>query len=117
MHDLLDLLRQLEVLVGDALGGVILQSHLDPGVGRGDVRMVPRRLGQMTDGVDHHQRTLPAVGAVLAADPAVLEIPMRQVALERARRSPRPNRCALLVSAMDLPPSGNSAADCQRATA
>ena len=36
----------------------------------------------MADGVDHHQRALPAIGLVFAPDPAVLEIPMRQLFLE-----------------------------------
>ncbi len=56
--------------------------HLDPGVRGGDVGMVPGGLGEMADGVDHHQRALPAIGLVFAPDPAVLEIPMGQLLLE-----------------------------------
>src|SRR6185312_8672142 len=79
VHDVLDLPRQFEILVGDALGGVILQPHLDPGIGCGDVGMVPRCLGEMADGVDHHQRAFPAMRAIFAADPAALVKPMRQL--------------------------------------
>src|SRR5262249_51841034 len=80
LDDILYLLRQLEVLIGNYLGSVILQTHFDPGVGCGDIRMMPCRFGKMTNGVDHHERAFPAVGAVLAADPTILEIPMWQVA-------------------------------------
>src|SRR5581483_213202 len=80
--DLLDLLGEIEVLVGDALGGVVLEPHLDPGIGGGDVGMVPGRLGEMADAVDHHQCALPAIGAELPPDPAILEIPVRQLLLE-----------------------------------
>src|SRR6201999_1456843 len=54
VDNVLDLLGELEVLVGDALGSVILQANFDPGVRRGDVRMVPCCFGEMADGVDHH---------------------------------------------------------------
>src|SRR5262249_50927255 len=81
VDDILHLLRQFEVLVGNSLGGVIFQPHLDPGIGRGDIWMVPRSLGKMTNRVDHHERPFPAVGAILAPDPTVFEIPMRQIAL------------------------------------
>jgi len=82
VHRVLDLLGEFEVLVGDSLGGVVLQAHLDPGVGCRDVGMMPRSLGEMPDRVDHHQGALPAVRLVLAADPAAFQIPMRQVAFE-----------------------------------
>src|SRR6201999_2651112 len=72
----------LEILVGDAFGRVVLQAHLDPGIGGGDVGMVPGGLGEMADGVDHHQRALPAMRLVLAPDPAVLVPPMWQLAGE-----------------------------------
>src|SRR5262249_54746589 len=36
LDDVLDLSRQLEILVGDALRGVVHQPHFDPGVGCGD---------------------------------------------------------------------------------
>ena len=51
MNDVLNLFRQLKVFVGDAFGSVILESDFDPGVGRGDVRMMPRSLSQVTNGV------------------------------------------------------------------
>jgi hypothetical protein len=40
--------------------------------------MMPGGLGEMTDRVDHHQRSFPTVGAVLAANPAAFQIPVRQ---------------------------------------
>src|SRR6516225_6413073 len=46
------------------------------------VRMVPGRLGQEADGVDHREGRQPAVGVVLPADPASLVPPPRQLALE-----------------------------------
>ena len=82
MHNIFDLLCKLKILVRDSLRGMVLQSNLDPGIGRGDVRMMPRRLGEMTDGIDHHQRAFPTVGAIFAADPAVLQVPMWQITLE-----------------------------------
>src|SRR5262249_38185404 len=43
------------------------------------VGVVPRRLAQKADGVDQHQRRRPAVGVVLAAQPAlVVEVPFGQ---------------------------------------
>jgi len=53
---------------------------IDECVGNGEVGMVPGRFRQMTDGVHHHQRALPALGAVLAPDPAILVEPVRQLA-------------------------------------
>ncbi len=44
--------------------------------------MMPCRLGQMADGVDDHQRALPAMRAVGAPDPALLEPPVTQRAGE-----------------------------------
>src|SRR5215510_11070679 len=78
----LDLLRQLEVLVGDALGRMVLEADFHPRIGRRDVGVMPRGLGEMADRIDHHQRSLPAVGAVLATDPAAFQIPVRQLTLE-----------------------------------
>src|SRR5579872_6560961 len=80
--ELLDLSGELEVLVGDPLGGVGLQLDLDPRIGSGDIRMMPGGLGEMADRVDHHQRPLPARGAEAAPDPAVFVAPVRKLALE-----------------------------------
>src|SRR5579872_255850 len=80
--DLLDLPSELEILVGHAFGSMVHEAHLDPGVGRRDVGMMPRRLGKMTDRIDYHQRALPAVRLVLAPDPAVLVPPERQLLLQ-----------------------------------
>jgi len=44
--------------------------------------MMPSGLGEMTDRVDHHQCSFPTVSAVLAADPAAFQIPVRQFLLE-----------------------------------
>src|SRR5690606_32739366 len=74
-HGLLDPARELEVLIGDPARVVRLQ--LDPHLGPRDreVRVVVRRLGEVTDAVDEHERARPAVGLVLPADPAVLVVP------------------------------------------
>src|SRR5271163_706116 len=80
--EVLDLARQFEVLVGDPLGAMVLQFHLDPCVGRGDIRVMPGGLSEVADRVDHHQRALPAGGAKGPSDPAVFVAPMRKLAFE-----------------------------------
>src|ERR1700684_3440159 len=80
--EVLDLARKFEVLVGDPLGAMVLQLHLDPGVGRGDIGMMPGGLREVADRVDHHQRALPAGGAKSPSDPAVFVTPMRKLAFE-----------------------------------
>src|SRR4051812_22908019 len=82
VNRVLDFSGEFEILVGDPLRGMVLQAHLDPRIGGCNVWMMPRCLGQMSDGVDHHQGAFPAVRLVLAADPAAFQVPMRQVALE-----------------------------------
>src|SRR5262249_6457852 len=82
VDDVLDLLRQLEVLVGDPPGRMVLQTHLHPCIRCGDIRMMPGGLGQMADRIDHHQSALPTMGTILAPDPAAFQIPMRQFTLE-----------------------------------
>src|SRR5690242_10577093 len=59
---------------------MVLEPHLDRRVGDAQIRMMPRRFGEMPDGVDHHERAPPAVRLVLAADVAALERPMRHIA-------------------------------------
>src|SRR5215469_14990998 len=49
MHDIFDLLGELEILVGDALGRMVLQAHLDPRIGGRDIGMMPGRLRKMAD--------------------------------------------------------------------
>src|ERR1700761_8933884 len=44
--------------------------------------MVPGGLRKVADGVDHHQRTLPARGAESASDPAVFVAPVGEIAFE-----------------------------------
>src|SRR5262249_15382891 len=78
----LDILRQFEILVGDALRRMVLEANFHPCIGRRDVGVMPRALGEMADRIDHHQRSLPAVGAVLATDPAAFQVPVRQFTLE-----------------------------------
>src|ERR1700735_2600034 len=68
--EVLDFASQLEVLIGDALGAMVLQFHLDPGVGRSNIGMMPGGLREVTDRVDHHQRAFPAGGAKSPPDPA-----------------------------------------------
>ena len=72
VHDLLDLLRQLEILVGDALGGVVLQPHLDPSIGGGDVGMVPRCLGEWPTVLITISVPFQPLRPILAPDPAAL---------------------------------------------
>jgi hypothetical protein len=83
---LVDLLRQREVHVGDAAGGVRAQLHPHLAPGDAQIGVVPRRLAQVADQVHQHQRRRPAVGGVLAANPAVLEMPLRQPLLGQLRR-------------------------------
>src|SRR5690606_25866821 len=78
-NDLFDLLRQFEVFVGDAFRRMGDEAHLDPGVGRGNVRVMPGRLCEMADGRNHHHRAFPARGLVGAANPPVLQTPLGQV--------------------------------------
>src|SRR5271156_5686094 len=80
--EVLDLASQLEILVGDPLGAMVLQLHLDPSVGRGDIGMMPGGLREVADRVDHHECTLPAGGAKSPSDPAVFVTPMRKLAFE-----------------------------------
>src|SRR6266478_3963774 len=81
----LDLLRERHVPLGDAARCVRLQ--LDPELPPGDleVGMVVGRLAEEADGVDQHQRGRPAVRAVLAAQPAVLELPTGKLLLQTNR--------------------------------
>ena len=44
--------------------------------------VVPGGFGQVADGVDHHEGAFPAIRAVMAADPAVLQVPVRQLGLQ-----------------------------------
>ena len=82
MDNLLYLSCQLEILVGYAFGRMILQADLNPCVGRRDIRVMPRRLRKVPDRVNHHKGALPAIGAVFLANPAVFEVPVRQLAFE-----------------------------------
>src|SRR5271168_1672786 len=82
LNHFLDFFRELEVLVRDPLGGVVHEPNLDPRVRRRDIRVMPCRLGEMTDGVDHHQRALPTVRLILPTNPTAFVTPMRKIALQ-----------------------------------
>src|ERR1700750_2719200 len=82
MDHVLDLLGQLEVFVSYALGSMVLQAHFHPCIRGSDVGMMPSGLGERTDRIDHQQCSFPTVSAVLAADPAAFQIPVRQFLLE-----------------------------------
>ena len=81
-HDFLDFFCQFEILVGDSLGGMILEPDFDPSIRGGKIGVMPSRLGKMADRVDHHQRALPARCLVGAANPAPFIDPSRQFLLE-----------------------------------
>src|SRR5262245_53827406 len=74
----LDLFCQGEVLVGNASGGVGLELDPELAPGDGEIGVVPGGFAQVADGVCEHQRGGPAVGVVLAAEPAVFQIPVCQ---------------------------------------
>lgn len=82
LHQRFDLLCKREILVADAAGVMIGEPYLDPREGRENVRVVPRGLGEVADGVGDHQAGAPAAGLVGAADMAVAQAPARQLALE-----------------------------------
>src|SRR5262249_2996232 len=88
-HDLFNLPRQGEILVGDAAGRVGLELDDHPPPGDGQVGVVVGGLAQVADSVDEHQRRRPAVRVVLAADPTVLQKPVAQAALLELRRDVR----------------------------
>src|SRR5581483_10953758 len=66
-------------------GGVGLELDPDLAPGDGEVGVVPGGLGEVADGVDQHQRDRPAAGVVLAAQPAVFQVPVRQAVLGELR--------------------------------
>src|SRR3984957_15318891 len=82
LNHFLDFFRELEVLVGDPLGGVVHEPNFDPRVRRRDIRMMPCRLGEMTDGVDRHQRALPTMRLIFPTNPTAFVTPMRKIALQ-----------------------------------
>ena len=65
----------VEVLVGDAAGVVRLELHPEFAPGHRQVGVMPGGLAQVADRVHRHERLRPAIGVVLAAEPAVFEIP------------------------------------------
>src|SRR5829696_3031829 len=77
-RDLLDLPGELEVLVGDAAGRVVLELHREPAPGHRQIGVVVRGLGQVADRVHQHERGGPAVGLEYPADPPVLVVPAGQ---------------------------------------
>src|SRR6185312_14524239 len=79
LHHLLDLRSQRKVLVGDALRSVGHQLHDHERVGHREIRVMPGGLRKVADRVHHHERRFPSRGAILAPNPAVLEIPVWQL--------------------------------------
>src|SRR5689334_23684235 len=61
---------------------MVLQANLNPGIGGGEIGMVPGRLGEVAYRIDDHQCALPTVGAIFAANPTVFQVPVGQIALE-----------------------------------
>src|SRR5260370_30314421 len=59
-----------------------LTADLGPCVGRREIGVMPCRLREVPDRIDHHEGALPTVGAVFAANPAAFEVPMRQLGFE-----------------------------------
>src|SRR4051812_7292917 len=78
LHDILYFSGQCEVLFSDAFGGVRDQLDDYESIGNRKIRMVPRGFGEMANGIDYHQRGLPAAGFEFAANPSVFVIPVRQ---------------------------------------
>src|ERR671919_2240828 len=77
----LDLARQGEVLVGDAVARVRLELHPQLAPGHRQVGVMVGRLGQVADGVDEHERRRPAVGVVLAPQPPAVDVPAVEAVL------------------------------------
>src|SRR5215469_10676350 len=67
---LLDLAREIEVLVGDATGAVCLELHADPRPRHAQVRVMIGRLCDECDGIHQHERDRPPVSLVVAANPS-----------------------------------------------
>src|SRR5207244_12289595 len=78
-HRLLDLSRELEVLVGNPARRVILELHDHPSPGHGEVGVMVRGFRDVADRVYEHQCGGPAVGLIGAADPTVLVPPAGEV--------------------------------------
>src|SRR3954469_4774884 len=75
---LLDLLGHLEVLVPDPAGRVGLELDPQLAPGDGQVGVVVGGLANVADSVNGHQGLRPAVGVVLAAEPALFQVPPGQ---------------------------------------
>src|SRR3954469_5195527 len=84
-HRVLDPARDGEVLVGDAAARVRRQLHPELAPRDRQVGVVVRRLADVADGVDDHQRALPAVGVVLPSQPAALEVPAVEAVVDDLR--------------------------------
>src|SRR5207237_6355802 len=70
---------QLEVLVADTAGCVILELHGDPAPSDREVGMMVGRLRQEAHRIDQHQRSRPSIGLVNPPDPAILVVPAGQL--------------------------------------
>src|SRR4051812_46901338 len=58
------------------------QANLDPGIGCRDIWVMPGGLCEVADGIDDHQRALPAGRLVCSPYPAVLKPPLGKVLLK-----------------------------------
>src|SRR5579871_811807 len=76
---LFDLARQGEILVRDALSIMRDETDLEPGVGSGDIGMMPRCFRQMSNRVYSHQRALPTVRPIFSPNPTAFQTPVRQL--------------------------------------
>src|SRR5262245_35731742 len=63
--------------------GLELDPEFSPSDGQ--VGVVPGSLAQVADGVGEHEGCRPAVGVVLASQPAVFEVPLAQTGLFDSR--------------------------------
>src|SRR5262245_22598739 len=74
-RDRLDASREFEILVGDAAGRMGLEFDPELPPSDGEIRMMPRLLGKIADGIDEQERNRPAAGIEFPAQPAVFELP------------------------------------------
>src|SRR5579871_1625745 len=72
---------QGKIFIRDAAGRMGFQFYPELSPGDGQVSVVIGGLAQVPDGIGEHERGRPTVGVILPPQPAVLEIPFREVAL------------------------------------
>ncbi len=82
VDEVLDTAGEGEVPFGDTGGVVGEKTHVHAAPGEREFRMVPCGLRQVADGIGHHQRALPAFGAIAAAQLAALKRPSGEGGVE-----------------------------------